>query len=395
MAASRHRLRSFSLWLLLWGGLGLFFASEAALRRAPGRQGSMPWTDALLVNIPFYLLWGVLAFGVLRFAAAHPITGDRRTRSRAVLLHLGVGLAVAALHLVLAECFFELVREWRARPITFAQGLGFSFRHNFHINLLTYWGIVAIRHLRDYDRGLRERELTAARLREQLASAELAALRMQLQPHFLFNALNSISALLYEQPEAADRMLVRLSDLLRQSLESNGQPEIALGRELDFVGGYLELERMRFSDRLEVATEVEPAALAAAVPAFVLQPLVENAVRHGVGRSPVPCRVTLRARRAGDELVLEVENELPAGAGEDGAAGPSAAGAASGRSGVGLQNLRARLAQLYGTAARLELEVDRRAEPGGPGSGGAGRSARARVRLPWREPAGAPSVSEG
>jgi len=383
MTARRIRLRSLLLWFLLWGGLGLFFASEAAIRQYPGRDRAMPWTDALLVNIPFYLLWGVLAFGVLRLAAAFPITGDRRRRARAVALHLAVGLAVASLHLVLSECFFELIRQYRGRDVSFAAALGFSFRHNIHINLLTYWGIVAIRHLRDYDRGLRERELVASRLKEQLAHAELAALRMQLQPHFLFNALNSISELLYDQPEAADRMLVRLSDLLRQSLESSGRQEIDLGSELDFVGTYLDLERMRFSDRLEVATEVDPATLPAAVPAFVLQPLVENAVRHGVGRSRVPCRVTLRARREDGELVLEVENELPAEA----AAGAATTPAAPGRAGVGLHNTRARLRQLYGEGARLELDLE----------AGAGRlphpTALVRVRLPWREPAAPPSVT--
>ncbi|MBP1642023.1 MAG: hypothetical protein H6Q03_692 [Acidobacteria bacterium] len=375
MARGWSKVRSFALWLLLWGGLGLFFASEAAIRQFPGRERSMPWTDALLVNIPFYLLWGLLALGVLRLAGAFPIAGDRRARLRAVAVHLAASLVVAALHLLLSELFFEIIRVWRGRTTPFAEAVAFSFRHNFHVNLLTYWGIVAFRHLRDYDRGLREKELVATRLERQLAHAELQALRMQLQPHFLFNALNSISSLVFENPEAADRMLVRLSDLLRQALESDGQQEIPLGRELDFVGRYLDLERMRYSDRLEVTTRVEPGVEDAAVPAFVLQPLVENAIVHGVGRSAEPVEVTLSARRAGDELVLEVCNGLPAAAAAPGA------GAPAGGAGVGLHNTRARLEQLYGARGRLELEV----QPG--------RRAVARVLVPFRELEPAPFVS--
>jgi hypothetical protein len=369
---STSRLHDAAVWTLLWTGLGLFFASEAAIRQYPGRERSLPWSDALLVNIPFYLIWGALALGVLRLAREVPISGDRHRRGRAVAIHLGASVVVASLHLVLSEGVFELIRIWRGRDVSYLEALGFSFRHNFHINLLTYWAVVAVRHLREYDRGLREKELIASRLKGQLAQAELAALRMQLQPHFLFNALHSISALLYTDAEAADRMLVRLSDLLRQSLEANGRPEVRLEQELDFVSRYLDLERMRFSDRLEVSTDVDSSLLDAAVPAFVLQPLVENAVVHGVGRSPAPCRLAVRARRDDVGLVLEVENDLPAAA----VAGPPAATG----SGVGLQNTRARLDQLYGPRARLDLEV--RPE----------RGALARVTLPFRELEAVPSV---
>lgn len=369
----RSRLHDFAIWLLLWTGLGLFFASEAAIRQLPGRERSLPWGDALLVNIPFYLLWGLLALVVLRLTRRVPIAGDRRQRTRAVVIHVVASVVVASLHLVLAEAAFELIRNWRGRDISYLQALGFSFRHNFHINVLTYWAIVALRHLREYDRGLREKELVASRLKGQLAQAELSALRMQLQPHFLFNALNSISSLVYQDPEAADRMLVRLSDLLRQSLETNGQPEVRLERELDFVARYLDLERMRYSDRLEVSTQVDATLYDAAVPAFVLQPLVENAVVHGVGRSRGRCRLAVRARRDDGGLVLEVENDLP----ESGAAeGPSSG------SGVGLQNTRARLEQLYGSRARLDLDV----RPD--------RGALARVTLPYRELEVAPAVPQ-
>ncbi len=363
MSQRRSRARVVLVWILLWTGLGLFFASEAAIRQYPGVERNMPWGDALLVNIPFYLIWGLLAFGVLRLGRLIPIAGDARSRARAVAIHLGASVAFALIHLVVSEAAFELIRLWRGRDVSYLDALAFSFRHNFHINLLTYWAILALRHLREYDRGLREKELVASRLKEQLASAELSALRMQLQPHFLFNALHSISSLLYQDPEAADRMLVRLSDLLRQSLDTNGQQEVRLEQELDYVARFLDIEKMRYADRLVLATYVDPMVLDAAVPTFLLQPLVENAVVHGVGRSAAPCRVAVRARRDEGELVLEVENDLPG----------DAAAPAAGGSGVGLHNTRARLEQLYGSAARLELDLGR------------GRLALARVVLPFRE----------
>jgi two-component sensor histidine kinase len=366
----RHRplrVRRLLFWVLLWTALGLFFASEAALRQYPGAERSLSWANALTVNIPYYLIWGVLALLVLWLCRRWPLGGDLDGRLQAgnLILHLLASVGVASIHLLLAESLFEAIRHARGQDVAFSEALTFSFRHNFHVNLLTYWAIVGTRQLLAYYRGLREKELVATRLKEQLVRAELAALRMQLQPHFLFNALNSISELVYADPKAADRMLVRLSDLLRRSLETNGAQEIPLAQELEFVERYLEIERMRYSDRMRLASHVDEFALDAAVPSFLLQPLVENAVVHGVGLSVGPCRVVLRARREAEELYLEVENDLPRGA-RRGAERPE-------REGVGIQNTRARLEQLYGERARLDLEL----RPEG--------IALARVVLPYRE----------
>ncbi len=357
------------LWTLLWTGLGLFFASEAAIRQFPEGGRSLSWTDALIVNIPFYLIWGLLSLAVLGLCRLWPIRGERLARN--LVLHAAAGLAMATLDLMLAEGLFHLIRSWRGQAADFHEALAFSFRHNFHVNVVTYWAIVGVAHLIAYYRGLRGQELVASRYAEQLARAELSALRMQLQPHFLFNALNSISELVYVDPRAADKMLVRLSDLLRRTLETTGQQEIPLEQEMEFVEGYLELERMRYSDRMRVQMFVDEFTLDAAVPTFLLQPLVENAVVHGVGRSQGPCRVAIRSRREGDELYLEVENELPPG-------GPPPP--RGDREGVGVQNTRARLAQLYGERGRLELEI----RPEG--------IAINRVVLPYRELDGASYV---
>lgn len=368
----RSRFRRVLLWLALWTGLGLFFASEAAIRQYPGGGRSLPWADALTINIPFYLLWALVALGVLGLCRLLPIAGGHQARNSS--LHAAGSLLFASLHLVFAEAAFHGVRAWRGREVDFGEALGFSFRHNFHVNVLTYWAVVGAWHLLAYYRGLREKELVASRLQEQLARAELAALRMQLQPHFLFNALHSISELVYTDPAAADRMLVRLSDLLRQSLETNGHQEIRLEQELEYVERYLEIERMRYSDRMRLQMYVDEFTLDAAVPTFLLQPLVENAIIHGVGRSAGPCRVAVRTRREGDELYLEVENDLPPGT-------PSAG--RPDREGVGIQNTRARLEQLYGGQARLDLEI----RPSG--------IALVRVVLPFREPDADRHVSRG
>lgn len=353
------------VWVLLWIGLGLFFASEAAIRQVPGGERGLRWSDALLVNIPYYLLWGLLALLVVHLCRRWPF-GEQFAGHLA--LHILASVAIASSHLLLAESFFHGLRAARGQEIAYSEALVFSFRHNFHVNLLTYWAIVGVRQLLAYYRGLREKELVASRLKEQLVRAELAALRMQLQPHFLFNALNSISELVYVDPAAADQMLVRLSDLLRKSLETNGAQEIPLAQELEFVERYLEIERMRYSDRMRWTSHVDEFALDAAVPSFLLQPLVENAVVHGVGRSSRPCRVILRARREEGELFLEVENDLPPG-------GP--APTRPEREGVGIQNTRARLEQIYGDRARLDLDL--RSEAGGGGI------ALARVVMPYRE----------
>jgi hypothetical protein len=366
---SRPSLRQALLGLLLWSGLALFFATEAALRQFPARQPTaIAWSDALLVNFTFYWLWGALSVGVLGLSRRFPIRGERRWRH--VACHIALGVAVASLHLLLAELAFEAIRLRRGVSVSFGEGLSFSFRNNFHVNLLTYWAIVAVRHLRDYDQGLREKELVASRLREQLARAELDALRMQLHPHFLFNALHSISALVHSDPQRADVLLVRLSELLRRSLEARRDHEVTLARELESVRGYLELVEMRYGDRVRAEIAVPAALLGALVPSGVLQPLVENAVVHGVEPHPDVCPVAIRARLEGGALVIEVENGLPEVAVE-----PS-----RGAAGIGLANVRARLEQLYEGAARVELTVD------------PGRRAVARVVLPFREAGTRPAL---
>lgn len=208
-----------------------------------------------------------------------------------------------------------------------------------------------------------ERQLREARLEAALNEARIQALQGQLQPHFLFNTLNAISSVMYADPAQADRLISRLSDLLRSSLAAPQRPEVGLEEELEILGRYVELMSARFGDRLTVDVSVDPGARGAVVPVFLLQPLVENAIQHGVASRSGPGRVEVAVERVGDTLHLTIADDGPGVEGD-----PSRAVG----KGVGLRNTRDRLAHLYGDAAGLTLN---NGEPGG---------LRVLVRLPFR-----------
>jgi sensor histidine kinase YesM len=213
-------------------------------------------------------------------------------------------------------------------------------------NLIFYTGIVAITLAAEYARIVRDRELDAARLAAQLSTAQLQALQAQVHPHFLFNTLHSASMLSLLDPPAAHRVLVQLSDLLRRTLGSSRRLEVPLREELDFLERYLGIEQMRLGERLRVVLDADEEALGALVPSLLLQPLVENAVRHGVSRRPNGGTVSVRAGVRGDRLLLEVEDDGP---------GLPPAGARSDRQGLGLPNVRERLERAYGERHTMEL----------------------------------------
>jgi two-component system LytT family sensor kinase len=230
-----------------------------------------------------------------------------------------------------------------------------------------YFALVGIEHSLFYFAQARERETQAARLAAQLSEAQLSALRMQFNPHFLFNSLNAITVLVRDQnTTAASRMLELLSDVLRQVLRSDASHETRLSAEVEFLERYLAIEQIRFSDRLRPRIEIDPAVSNAGVPRFLLQPLVENALRHGIARRADAGTLQVIARREGSQLVLTVRDDGP---GLPADLDPQL-------SGVGLANTRARLAALYGAEATL---VVANAEGGG---------VLATVRLPYHEAKG-------
>ena len=226
---------------------------------------------------------------------------------------------------------------------------------SFDWEMMTYWAIIGFWHATAYYRVAQDRALKASRLETRLAEAQLQALQRQLHPHFLFNTLNAISALMHRDVEAADQMLARLSDLLRMALDQRGAQEVALKDELEFLQKYLEIEQTRFGDRLVVRYDVEAETLDAQVPNLILQPLVENSVRHAVAVRIESGLIEIRARRVGTNLELSVHDNGPGLSKIPGMH-------AGHKKGVGLANTRSRLEHLYGASQQLSLE-----EPPGGG----------------------------
>ncbi|MFI5183642.1 MAG: sensor histidine kinase [Vicinamibacteria bacterium] len=288
--------------------------------------------------------WAFFTPFILLAVSRVPI--GRRTWRKAVPFHLLAGLAASLLWLpelqtsrLVLSVFFDDASLFREM----SPSMGFRVAVE---GLLLYTQVLAIAHGMHYYREYTARDLSASRLEGQLAQAQLQILRMQLHPHFLFNTLNTISALIHKDVRAADRMLALLGDLLRDSFEKLGAQEVALKQELDFLDRYLEIEQTRFQDRLVVAKEIAPETLDALVPNLILQPLVENAIRHGIARRAGAGRVELAAWRDNGMLAVRIRDDGP---------GLPTGVAPSSRGGVGLANSQARLVQLYGRNHRFEL----------------------------------------
>ncbi|RJP35185.1 MAG: sensor histidine kinase [Candidatus Omnitrophota bacterium] len=224
---------------------------------------------------------------------------------------------------------------------------------HFFLNVFCYWGILGGYYGVNYYQKYRHRELKAAALETQLAQAQLQVLKMQLQPHFLFNTLNSISSLLYEDVKAADDMITLLSDLLRYSLTHNGVQEVKLKEEIDILNRYLEIEQIRFSNRLTVKYDIDPRSLASLVPTMILQPLAENAIRHGIAKRASAGRILIRTRREEDRIEIRIQDNGPGIAPKE---------ITEIKEGTGLSNTRMRLEQLYGPGSRLDLSESKEGE---------------------------------
>lgn len=345
MRPASGRWRSAAALWALWQGVGLAFGLQSLIVHQAIFEGRIEWWRPFLTNFLCYHFWWLLTPLVLHLGRRFPL--ERGWRER--LLHLGTGLALPALYLVLCQVFvFGWLRPDAYQPETLGSQFVFTLVANLHLEVLTYWVVVGVQLSLRVLRERQREELRAARLAGHLTEARLLALRMQLQPHFLFNTLNGISALIHEDPEAADTMLVRLAEFLRVGLEAAGRPEVTLAEERAFLGRYLEIEAIRFPDRLRVDIEVDEALGRALVPSLILQPLVENAIRHGIARREEPGRIGVSGASTSEGLRLVVHNDgppLPAGYHE----------------GIGLGNCRARLLEMYGRAARLEVGND----PGG------------------------------
>lgn len=342
-------------WLLAagcWTALALVFASQSYVSSAVSGK-EKDWGRLFLWTLADWYLWAALSPFILWLARRYRF--ERETWRQSLFVHLPAGVLFALLHLAL-QAIVQTSTGWtKIEGGSAWSAFLFLVPKKIHLELLTYWAIVGISHSLFYYRRYHEREAQTHRLAAELARSQLQTLQMQLHPHFLFNTLHVISELIHREPRAADRMVARLGDLLRLALEREAAPEVPLSQELEFLSKYLEIERTRFQDRLTVEIEVEPEALDARVPNMILQPLVENAIKHGIAARPEAGRIEVTAARDGQSLRIAVR--------DDGAGLPEGwqSGGAAQREGVGLRNTRQRLEQLYDGEHCFEL----REAPGG------------------------------
>jgi signal transduction histidine kinase len=321
--------RELTVIILTWAFFGWLHATQFLL----GIKSEVPATKLSYARVlgwelSCWLLWALFTPLVVWLSRRYPIA----KRAAPIALHLVVSVILA-----MARSAGIVLLTISLHPFPWDDKRPFAERYTgiltsyLHLDLIIYWAIVGIVHAFDTMRRLRERDLL-------LAQAQLANLRLQVQPHFLFNTLHTIASLVRDgSSHAAVTMIAGLSDLMRYSLDNAGRDQVPLSEELEIVRRYLDIQQTRFSDQLHVTVEMDPDTQDAAVPTLLLQPLVENAIRHGN-----PAHVDVRTRREDGMLVVEIEND-----------GTPLSDAL--REGIGLSSTRRRLAQLYGPRASYEL----------------------------------------
>jgi two-component system LytT family sensor kinase len=335
-----------SLAFLVWNALGLIVAYQ--IYNASNFAGRpIPLLQIIRLQLVDCNAWVVLTPGIFWLTRRFFPDGTVKSMLRAGAMHLLAAAICVFLQPLIASALLQLVPDFGAKVRSFSDSYTNALNVYFVMIVFTYAQVVlvalAVESFRRY-RGGRER---TERLERHLAEARLEALQMQLQPHFLFNTLNAIASLIHVNPAQADKMVSRLGDLLRAALNHSHLHEVTLAEEIAFLEKYLDIEQVRFGDRLEVRFEIEDAVRDVLVPNLILQPLVENAIRHGISQRPGPGQILIRAYAAADETAVAIEVC-------DNGVGLEASRETG--SGVGLENTRARLDQLYGEEAfRLDL----------------------------------------
>jgi two-component system LytT family sensor kinase len=342
----RSALLKWTAIIGVWVFIGLVYAAPIYLEvRSEGMGHSV--VKVFAWGILTWLAWAPLQPAIVWLARRYSLLGGVWKRS--LLVHLPAFIVCSALHSAAAVAITLTVKPWdnMGYPTTFWPRFLSRMQGSFGGDLLIYGGIVGVCYAIDYYRKYREREFAATQLEAQLAQAQLDSLRMQLQPHFLFNTLNGIVGLVRDNKnDAAVRMLVGLSDLLRHALEHSDRQEVQLREELNFIKLYLSIQQMRFPDRLQIDLDIDPATSKALVPNFVLQPLIENALRHGIGRSAGAGSIGISSRRENGSLLITVS---------DNGAGLPNHWQLKTNCGIGLANTAARLQQLYGENHRFDI----------------------------------------
>jgi sensor histidine kinase YesM len=348
---TRHTWRFYAALFLAWTVMGLFFFSQGIIQKVLSGDPN-PWWHHLTSWMVGVWLWFFCSIVVARLGRLFPL-GQGRT-ARTVAIHLVLAVVVTVVQLAVESVILRSLHVFPTIMTTLPATFVFLMIIGFHQGLITYGMVLGVQFAFGWYRRYQERrqealrlELRSSELERELVKAHLSTLKMQLHPHFLFNTLNTIMVLVRQgKSPAAEEMLARLSDLLRSVLEDVEAQEVPFSRELEYLQLYLAIEQVRFQDRLRVEFAIDPETLDAAVPYMALQPIVENAIQHGIGRSSSAGRITISACGVGGRLVIRVADDGPGLAPDNGAASH----------GIGLANTRARLERLYGDAAQLTVE---------------------------------------
>ena len=339
----------------------LFAARRIVLVKVQGAH--VNWVIAGGVELVYWYVWAAYTPLVIGLAKRFPLTGPRIAPHVAIhtLASLMLGPLTSVSEYFLSRgLLLSVFRITDPRVLRLLPPFAASFLSMSFTGVLAYWLVVGLYQSIHFYQAAMERQTLAAQLETQLSRAELENLKSQLHPHFLFNSLHTIGILMQEDADAASHLLVCLGDLLRMALERR-ENEITLQSEIEFVGKYLEIEQTRFHDRLKVHMDVPPDLLAVYVPSLALQPLVENAIKHGISADSAAGRLEIAAKRDNGRVCLCVRDD-----------GPGLEPGSRLRFGVGLTNIKSRLKQLYGDKSSLEL------------TGGNGRGCEAIITIPLR-----------
>jgi two-component system, LytTR family, sensor kinase len=320
-----------------WTLIVLAYSTRGEVRVGPYQWVSLSWLQAFKAAAAQWYVWGLLSVAIYWVNRKLPVAPDALLQR--MLIHVPLSVLFTVAYTYLNSAATVMMGAPDAPPWLGASLLETIAKVTYRQGTFVYWAIAMICVALDYQSDLKDREIRTADLERLLSDARLATLRSQLDPHFLFNTLNSISAYVESAPSQARLMLEQLGDLLRLSLEHANQQEIPLEDELTFVDRYIQLQLVRFADRLQVRVQADPEAMTATVPTFLLQPLLENAIRHGTSKLKAAGTIELSAWRSGDRLHIRVRDNGP---------GLPRGWSLDRYMGIGLSNTRARLEQLYG-----------------------------------------------
>jgi len=338
--------RRATLLFLGWTLVSIIFAGISYAAAIGENNKEFGFISALRLNLVQFYVWAVLSPLVFRFSRRFPIE-FRPLNVRNLLLYFPALISFAGIHQVIhLAVLWSITPRWRQKYPALTDCYRAYFAFGFYIDLIIALLIVIAVHTLLYYQSFRASELAQSSLKAQLAQAQLRALKMQLHPHFLFNTLHSISSLVLEDPPKANSMIARLGDFLRLTVDNSDQQLVTLKEETEFLRCYLDIEQVRFGDRLTVTFELEPQTLSAQVPHLILQPVVENAIQHAIAPRSTRGHINIEAKRLNSLLRVAISDNGP---------GISSNANLPWKQGVGLTNVRTRLQQIYGPDFRFEL----------------------------------------